>query len=347
MRYDIDQIKQANDCRVVVETELGAPRYHYGGYSQWRSPFGQGNNQNTFTAWADHWECWVTGEKGDVIGFIMALRGLDFKQACEYLGGNKALGVAYKQPTARLGPAPKPVDLAWVADVHHRSVKRLWDDRDPRGMDYLKARGLWPEVIEQSQLGFVPPELASKLGLKMGGILIPALEGGQVVACQIRALSGQFRYGSIGSTGGRLFGVDDLREGWPVVAFEGAFDALIARQLGLTISTVATFGAANLIAPHFYPKLLSAPLCLVFGDHDEAGRAWMAKHEAASPSFKPIHLPYDETVKLDLNRLYLLNPDVTSIIVNRYLKAYQFHTHDPFEAFAIAMHGARIEDYHE
>jgi hypothetical protein len=342
MPYDLDKIKAQNDCRAVVESEIGPPRYRYAAYSQWRSPFGHGHSQNSFTAWGDHWKCWVTGEKGDVVAFLMHLRGLDFKQACEYLGGDKSLGMAYQRPPSP--PAPKPaIDPNWIQDIHTRAVKRLWDARDRRGLDYLTGRGLWKETIEAGGLGFIPPELAKALGVKVGGIVIPAIEGGQVMACQIRALAGNFRYGSLGSTGGRLFGLDDIRPGLPVVAFEGAFDALIARQVGLEICTVATFGAANAIAPQFWPKLASAPIVLCFGDNDQAGRAWIDKHMSASPSFKGVWTCGGDHLK-DLGDIYARSTKAANAVIRRYLDAWERYS-NRFEVYANAMHYGEITNY--
>ena len=43
----------------------------------------------TFLNGKQHWKCWTRGcGSGDVVDFVMAWQGKDFKDACEFLGGN-------------------------------------------------------------------------------------------------------------------------------------------------------------------------------------------------------------------------------------------------------------------
>jgi hypothetical protein len=137
------------------------------------------------------------------------------------------------------------------------------------------------------------------------GIVIPSSYQGQVEFLQFRniwAVGKEDRYRSLGPARGTLFLGDCLRPFEAIHLFEGAFDALIAQQLGANAAALSS--AANTLAPRWYVKIATAPRVHLCGDADPAGQTFMDKHRALGPHFQAWAPP-----EQDLNALYLQSPE--------------------------------------
>jgi len=87
--FDVNAIIQNADLRQLVEKAGGQPDQH----GRCSCPIHGGNNENGFSIFhkdgRDYWKCW-TGDcgAGDAIDFVKAWQGIDFKNACAFLGGD-------------------------------------------------------------------------------------------------------------------------------------------------------------------------------------------------------------------------------------------------------------------
>lgn len=86
--FDVEKILQSTDLTVLVERAGGQLNKRH-----CACPLHGGDNQNGFSVFEHDgrqmWKCWTRDcGAGDAIDFVMAWQGLDFKRACEFLGGN-------------------------------------------------------------------------------------------------------------------------------------------------------------------------------------------------------------------------------------------------------------------
>ena len=92
--YDLERIRSDNDLIKIAE-QAGAD-FHRAG-AEWRSncPIHGGDNKDAFAVYMDagtqYYKCFTRSEcgAGDVITFVQKWQGMDFNQACEWLGGDK------------------------------------------------------------------------------------------------------------------------------------------------------------------------------------------------------------------------------------------------------------------
>lgn len=298
-----DDIKARLDCRQVVERELGAPHGKSGKNSRWACPFHGGKDAN-FSVTETGYKCFsVCGASGDAIRFIMDYRGLDFRGAIEYLGGDSSLGSAIKiTPRPQAEPARPSTEA--MNDIAARAKAKLWGPDGGEGLDYLRARGLQDEIIEAAGLGFIPNHRQTYKvhGLTVfAGITIPSTYRGGVEFIQFRNIwnnEKENRYRALGNAKGTLFGGDSLEPFQDVYLFEGAFDSLIARQLGFQAAALS--GAKNELSPRWYYKILTAQAVYLCGDDDLAGRGFQERHRQLLPTAIPWVPP-----PTDLNSYYL------------------------------------------
>jgi hypothetical protein len=297
---------ESSDCLSLLERELGEPLRRYpNGWSRWACPL-HGGVKPSLAACTSHWKCHVCGQGGDSLSFIMALHGLDFAGALRYLGQPGASRPKFQAPKQET-PISISLDPQALEDIARRAEAKLWAG-DNRGRDYLFGRGLSEDSIRQARLGYIPPDKPHYVvhGLKVfPGILIPSTYQGQVEFLQFRniwAVGKEDRYRSLGPARGTLFLGDTLRPFEAIYLFEGAFDALIAQQLGANAAALSS--AANTLAPRWYVKIATAPVVHLCGDADPAGRAFMDKHRALGPHFQAWAPP-----EQDLNALYLQFPE--------------------------------------
>src|SRR5664279_2790759 len=83
---DVDALKRNLDCRILVERDLGKPKYRTREYSTFKCPFHQERKGYSLVVYATHWRCFgKCGARGDVIGWEQRYHELSFQQACEKL----------------------------------------------------------------------------------------------------------------------------------------------------------------------------------------------------------------------------------------------------------------------
>lgn len=277
---DIDSIKQKNPLREVAEREIGyAPKSRTKHYDVYRCPLHRETKGYSFVVYDGFWMCYGKCQcSGDVIEFIKRLRCVDFADAVQYLGGSREV-----QQMRRTMPRPqdisRPPDEKFqraLRGVIKRCVDTLWAPEGDRAMQYLLRRGLSPEVIQISRLGYLPglpTEYRAINGYLIPcGITIPWIIGGIIWGLKVRRSAGQIKYQQV--RGGNIAGALYLmgHPGEPLIIVEGEIDALSVYQCSMGITVAALGSASNArINPRWYGALLRARSLCIMMDDDAAG----------------------------------------------------------------------------
>lgn len=345
--YDVQAIKSSADCMQIISNETGQAGKGKAYYRQFTCPFCGHKSKTTFTAWHEGWKCWKGCSSGDAIGFVMKYRGMDFKTACQYLGGQLATPTFAERLKSPPMPHDEPPSADWIqdaSDIVTRAKTKLWSEAGRKGLDYLLGRGFTHETIEQGNFGYIPPYHDPYAYFVHGiwlteGVVIPSYRDGKLWNARIRTFNGvPARYMNFqgGKLAGSLWGGDMVAPFEPVWLLEGDFNAAIIKQLGY--QAVSTSSASTVITNFWYRHLISAPFVLVWGDDNEAGQRFNDKHCAIGPLFHPIMGD-----GRDANEMYLADPDNLKAFLEEWVNAYH-QTQDDFEAYALTL-GAFIQDF--
>ena len=314
---DVDALKRKLDCRILVERDLGQPKYRTHEYSTFKCPFHHERKGYSLVVYADYWHCFGKCDAGgDVIGWVQRHDGLSFQQACETLAAGDLPYTA--ELTLHPEPEPEshsePPDEKWqkvARQTAEQAADRLWCSEGRRALEYLKLkRGLSEAIIAAAQLGYIPGEPSEWKqidGLKVPcGIAIPWYADGAIWGIKVRRAAGEPRYQQLG--GGNLKGclylADQIQPGLPLVLTEGEFDALTAWQVGWGGVSSASIGSASncRINRRWYGKLLTAPRLLVCMDADEEGEKAAVEISTLSHAVKRVQVPMGK----DMNEFYRL-----------------------------------------
>lgn len=313
---NIDDIKQL-DCRDWIAREIGQPIKDRGNRWAWACPLHNGKNPN-FTADSDGWRCWSDcGEGGDLISFIQKYHGLNFVEACKYLG---ASDISYKPLPAATKPQWKPEQPpseVWqdlIEDLANKAIACLWSDKGKIARDYLHGRGITDETIERANLGYIPENkkwYTIEHGILVpSGITIPSTLNGELWQVRVRrvinATKGD-KYKSIGDGRlvGSLFWGDYIQPQLPIVIVESEMDCLTLVQVQGDFCPVALSSASNTLTKHWLTKMIFAPFILLRTDLDEAGQRCQERILALSDSIKPIPVPH---LWKDVNEMFTSDP---------------------------------------
>ncbi len=116
-------------------------------------PF-HGEKSPSFHVYDDHFHCFGCGVHGDAISFVMQSEGASFPEAVERLAGEAGLDVPKPSPRAAEAERQR-LDLHGVLDLAQASfVRRLHEPEGAAALDYLRRRGLSPELIARFGLGW-------------------------------------------------------------------------------------------------------------------------------------------------------------------------------------------------
>jgi len=116
-------------------------------------PF-HGEKSPSFHVYDDHFHCFGCGVHGDAISFVMQSEGASFPEAVERLAGEAGLEVPKPSPRAAEAERQR-LDLHGVLDLAQASfVRRLHEPEGAAALDYLRRRGLSPELIARFGLGW-------------------------------------------------------------------------------------------------------------------------------------------------------------------------------------------------
>jgi hypothetical protein len=140
IRAETERLKAAVSIRTIIGETLALKRTG----KHWTAPCPfHADRTPSFHAYDDHYHCFGCGVHGDVFDWLEERRGLSFRNAIEYLGGNR------EAPGQPPHPAPmRPVERAPDETMLRRREMAwtLWTEAvDPPGTPverYLGARGV-------------------------------------------------------------------------------------------------------------------------------------------------------------------------------------------------------------
>lgn len=325
MTYDVEYLKESNDCRLLIETDLGAPKHRSYKYNLYPCPLHNEKHGESLCVYQDGWICrGKCNKSGSVIDWLVQYRGLDFKSACEVLGGKTIVGMdgrkhsRPRRPAAWEEPAAEPPSAEWQANarrVIEAAVDTLWSAAGAPALRYLtQQRGLDEITIAAANLGYIPGHFTEWKELIPGwrktdgspvkvpcGIVIPHFADGHLWAVRVRRAAGDVKYVGISGGSKALYWSDHVKPITPVMITEGEFDALIAwqvaRQYKIDLSPVALASASNKkINRRWWAKLTSAPSILTRVDDDDAGRAAITELKKLSRAVFPVQVSIGKDV---------------------------------------------------
>ncbi|MEW6658019.1 MAG: primase-helicase zinc-binding domain-containing protein [Thermodesulfobacteriota bacterium] len=270
-------------------------------------PFCQGTDR--FRVWPEHkggcWWCRQCGRSGDLIQYLRDVRGVGFKEACQYVG--KDIETPTTIPSDRKPrPAWQPRETAQPNGLWQARAKRLVEESERwlwsplaqahKMVTWLKDhRGLSEETIRAHRLGFIPADLweeheqwgvatvprenggPKKIWIPRG-MTIPLCHDDQVLRIRIRRprLAGEPRYYLIRGSDTRALVLSHDREIYIVV--ESELDAMLLYQEASERVGIVALGNAQ-TRPDREPALIlrNSKLILLALDTDEAGakEAWL------------------------------------------------------------------------
>lgn len=271
------------------------------------------------------YHCFGCGAHGSAIGFIMEYQGLAFTEAVQYLADR--VGLAVPRTHGRQDNPAQRAERKKQQQTLEETTKaaatfyagRL--KQDARAQEYLRKRGLSPEITEHYGLGYAPdgwqplaqvfrpypstPLVESGMVLEKDGrhydrfrdrIMFPIRnQRGQVIGFGGRVLDkGEPKYLNSPETplfdkGRNLYGLHEgraaIKEAGRILVVEGYMDVVALAQFGIGYS-VAALGTAT-TAEHVKILMRQADSIYFCFDGDRAGRkaAWRAL-ENALPQLK-------------------------------------------------------------
>lgn len=125
MSFNVEQIIAKTDLRELVEKAGGQVNKN-----RCACPIHGGQDTNAFAIYhkdgRDYWKCFSNDcGGGDVIDFVMKWRGYDFKQACEFLGGDVHADPVEMERLARERVERAKVELEQKQNAYEAALKEL------------------------------------------------------------------------------------------------------------------------------------------------------------------------------------------------------------------------------
>jgi hypothetical protein len=115
-QFDIAEIKQRADIRDVWTTLGGGKLRHNRGQAWWRG--GNGYNVALYPQ-TDTWHDFATGDGGDVIALVQAVRQCGFREALEWLA--RFAGLSFREDNSNRGE----VHTDWATDLRWATWWRI------------------------------------------------------------------------------------------------------------------------------------------------------------------------------------------------------------------------------
>ncbi|MCX7783710.1 MAG: DNA primase [Meiothermus sp.] len=248
--------------------------------------------------------CYCFGCKngGDIFAFLQKIEGIEFREALERLA--QETGVELPQYRGRASARKETLQVLELTQAYFRS------HLGGEALQYLQARSLTPESIEQFGLGYAPgswdgllkylhgqgvsPQEALEAGVLMERegrfldrfrhrITFPIQDPlGRIVAFTARALAKDDNPKYLNSPETTLFKKSLLLYGYPqaraairergrAVVVEGLFDVIALHQMGFSEAVAVLGSSLSNEQAHLLKRADAAELHLAF-DADEAGR---------------------------------------------------------------------------
>lgn len=297
--HDRDQILERTDLAGLADEILG-PHHGPDRSPTWPCPnpnHAQTGRTPPVTIFDGHagferWHCHGCGAGGTAIDLVMAVRGIDVRDALEALATRSGLRNMTVPETpdhrcSRRRPPRTVTDPSGLAAYIDDCSARLWTDDGARVRRWLtEARGIPEDVLRVSRIGADPGSWQDRpTGMPTVGwaAVLPVLRDGEPVFAQLRSLgTGRLRYLNASSDLApnprvALYQPYEQR-GSCIVVTEGVLDALSAAAAGFR--SVALLGASvpdpsrpSGVAAELRDRLTDLDGRLVLAlDNDDAGR---------------------------------------------------------------------------
>lgn len=285
---DAAALQQGVDLAKLVESSLGPPAKRSGRWLFWRCPFHPQDHSPSLGVTRENgrWFCFACRKGGDAIGWLQALHGMTFKEACARLGAGPARSAPPAAPSAQAEKTrpgyPDALQEAWKAVVVE-CEKRLWQPEGERAREYLRRRGIQERALQSRffRAGYSPGIKVSGVWVERG-IVLPCFTTGRdaeiayISYIKVRRPAGEPRYKKLAGNGASLSGLYGARwvAGADVVFLtEGELDALLLWQEAGDLVGVGTLGGAaeRLNFARFGKYLLAAEHIFTAYDNDPAG----------------------------------------------------------------------------
>lgn len=105
------------------------------------------------------WHCFGCGAGGDVVGFVMKIENLEFKEALKILAEKAGVKLTFESPEI-VSKKQKLIEIHKLAtEYYHQNLLK-----NEEVINYLKERGLTIETIKEFKLGFALDEWRSLTG---------------------------------------------------------------------------------------------------------------------------------------------------------------------------------------
>ncbi|GLS82456.1 DNA primase [Paraferrimonas haliotis] len=291
-------------------------------------PF-HGEKTPSFTVSQDKqfYHCFGCGAHGNAIDFLMEYDRLDFPDAIEELAGLHGLEVI-REEGSQAPRTPRPsqdlYELMESAGRYYQAQLRHHADRQ-KVIDYLKQRGLSPEVVKAFRIGFAPDAWDGIMSqfkqvptdidkLVETGVLIENDQGrrydrfrdrlmfpirdrrGRVVGFGGRVLGdGTPKYLNSPETpifhkGQELYGLYELKQAIrspeQVLIVEGYMDVVALAQFGIDYAVASLGTSTTAEQMQLLQRTANTVVCCYDGDRAGREAAWRAM-ETALPQLRP------------------------------------------------------------
>lgn len=265
-------------------------------------------------------KCFGCGEAGDAITLYQKMKNVDFKTACDELGGIEIKTKPMEQPTNQPDP-----------ELYEKILMHLLEaGRGETVEKYLESRGINKDTADRFMIAGIKDLEATKAFLLTFGkerlkhaglvgshgfvfsnyeLIIPVIEKGVIVSLRGRSLNGtEPKYRQPTGIPLPIFNADQVSE--EVYLTEGEFDAITLCKLGkVAYGICGSNGFKDSMAGHFN----ACDVILAF-DNDKAGRDATKdvseKLKTVANSIRSLALP--EGVK-DVNECYTKKIDILSL----------------------------------
>ncbi len=214
---------------------------------------------------------WCRGcrRSGDTIQFLRELKGLSFKEACEYLGVEKTklFGKLPSSIKPTIKPdtwTPKKVtdpNETWQAQAQRLityAEKEL--EKNNAIKRWLADRGINAQTIRESRLGFNPksisyqrsdwglPEKLNPDGKEINlwipvGLLIPYIKDNSIKRIRVRRTNSTSRYYTVPGSSAEMMILGNSRD--HIIIVESELDAMLIHQEAGDIVTTIALGSAQ------------------------------------------------------------------------------------------------------
>jgi DNA primase len=309
---DVAGLKQSIDLLALVggDSKLRKVASTRGGEYAGPCPFCGGKDRFRVQPARGQWWCRSCSPDerwSDAIAYVERRDGVDFREACDRLGGGGS--VSATADTTRPAPLaappddPEPSDT-WRAagrELVERAEALLWSDAGTRARDYLHERGLTDDTLRAWRVGFVDAdrwETGGRWDVDAGrvkiarGITIPWLLDGQLWQIKIRRGEDDPKYISVSGGHPLIYGAHTLPKQRAALALEGEFDAMLAwQEAGDLIGTFTLGGCSAPLRPRALSYFLPLSRVLVVYDNDVDGQKGAAALVARSARMRLVHVP--------------------------------------------------------